>query len=440
MRRTTICRSNRGVVLALVAVPLVVGVLRAQDTTHVDTTRAQDTTHAAPAPGVEGTGQLPATHTVSRGETLWSISQLYFGDPLLWPEIYRLNTSVVEDPHWIYPGEVLTLAPLAGLAQAPTDTAATVPQGAVAVGDTVHADTVHADTVHADTVKADTGAAPIAAPPPDTTQAAPIEPPPPPPATESYQTIFDRPRSRTEEVRDILRAYANQPYRPLRRGEFYTAGWLTEKETLPWGDVLGTTSKPAIHRLSERTTAMRFEEIAIRPPAQASYHVGDSLLLARLGRQVPDWGDVVVPVGVARVTAVQPRQVLADVILQFGQVHDGQLALPLEPFKDPGQVRPAPVGQGLEGHIIDARDLRALSGAQQIYFIDKGRADGVVPGDVFEVYRPASGEVGSASEEVLVQLMIVHAREHSASGLVIQVTQPDVTPGMPVRLVKKMPS
>ena len=39
-----------------------------------------------------------------------------------------------------------------------------------------------------------------------------------------------------------------------------------------------------------------------------------------------------------------------------------------------------------------------------------------------------------------MQLMIVHTREHSASGLVIQVTRPDVTPGMAVRLVKKMPS
>ncbi len=423
MRRTTICRSSRGAALALAAAPLMIGVLRAQDTTHVDTTRAQDTTHAAAAQ----LGQLPATHTVSRGETLWSISVLYFGDPLLWPEIYRLNTSVVEDPHWIYPGEVLNLSALTGLAQAPTDTATTVAQGARTGADTVKADTTKADTVVA------------AGPPPDTAQPAPVEPPPPP-AAEAYQTIFDRPRTRTQEVRDILRAYANQPYRPLRRGEFYSAGWLTERETLPWGEVLGNTSPPSIPRLSSRTTAMQFQEIAVSPPSRASYHVGDSLLLARITGEVPGWGEVVVPMGVARVTVVQPRQVLAEVILQFSQVHDRQLALPLEPFKDPGQVRPAPVGKGLEGRVIRARDMHAIGGSQQIYFIDKGRADGVVPGDVFEVYRPSSGQVGAPSEEVHMQLMIVHTREHSASGLVIQVTRPDVTPGMAVRLVKKMPS
>src|SRR2546422_3357268 len=86
MRRTTICRSSRAVLLALVAGLLGVPGLGAQDTT-----RAADTSQAPAAPA----GQLPESHVVTRGETLWSISQLYFSDPLLWPEIYRLNTTVV---------------------------------------------------------------------------------------------------------------------------------------------------------------------------------------------------------------------------------------------------------------------------------------------------------------------------------------------------------
>jgi len=414
MRRTTICRSSRAVVLVLAMVPLTWSVLP-----------AQDTTQAAPA----AIGQVPATHTVSPGETLWSISQMYFADPLLWPEIYRLNTNVVEDPHWIYPGEVLVLGPVVG-GVPPGDTVVAVPS------DTT---TAAADTVPA--VGGDTIAAVPDTMPADTSQLL-VEPPPPQPVSEGAETMFDRRRTTQQRVQDVLRAYSHQPYRPLRAGEFYAAGFLTENERLPWGTVIGVTTPPAIYRLSDRSTAMPYDEVSIKPPSRASYHVGDSLLIVRIDRaiQFGDWGEVVVPLGIARVTGVEDEQVLARVITQFGRIRDGHLSLPLEPFKNPGEVRPTPIEHGLEGHLLASRDSRAIAGPQQFFFIDKGRSEGVVLGDVFEVYRPASGDVGSPSEEVRAVLMIVHTREHSATGLILQIVHPGLEPRMPVRLVKKMPS
>jgi len=417
MRRTTICRSSRAALLVLAAVPLPWTLLA-----------AQDTTQAAPS----AMAQVPASHTVARGETLWSIAQMYFADPLLWPEIYRLNTNVVEDPHWIYPGEVLVLGPVAGAVAQGGDTVLAVPQDTSAAA--------------ADTVKAQAGdtiaAVPTDTTPADTTQAAFVEPPPPEPVGESYETMFDRRRTTQQRVQDVLRAYVHQPYRPLRSGEFYAAGFLTENERLPWGTVIGVTTPPAIYRLSDRTTAMTYDEISIKPPSRASYHVGDSLLVARIDRalQFGDWGEVVVPLGIARVTSVEEEQVLARVITQFGRIRNGHLSLPLEPFKNPGEVRPTPVEQGLAGHLLASRDSRPIATPQQFFFIDKGRHDGVVPGDVFEVYRPATGDLGSASEEVRAVLMIVHTREHSATGLVLQIMHPGLDPHLPVRLIKKMPS
>src|SRR5438552_1743748 len=426
MRRTTICRSKQAALLALVAGLLGAGglapALAAQDTTQARPETpppATDTSQAAPAPAP--LGALPATHVVTTGETLWSIAQLYYSDPLLWPEIYRLNTSLIDDPHWIYPGEELSLA-AGGVAQVP---------GQPTPGDTVHA-VPGPGTVVA--VAADTTALL------DTTVVE--APPPAAEPTEGYQTIFDRRRTATQEVRDVLRAYANQPYRPVRRGEFYAAGFLTEGEKLPYGRVLGNTSIPAIPRLTDRSSAMPFDQIAIQPPRGASYHVGDSLLIVRVDRDIAGWGGVVVPVGVARVTELQQRQVLAQVLanMQFGRIHEGHLALPLEPFKDPGEVRPTPVEQGLQGQVIAERDVHELAALQQIIFINRGRAEGVTLGDLFEVFRPAVGRPGTASEQVQVVVEIVHTREHSCSGLILNVDHPALIPGMPVRLIRKMPS
>ncbi len=431
MRRTTICRSSRAALLALVAVPLAYWSLPAQDTTQA----VQDTTQAAaPTTGLAQPplGELPSTHTVARGETLWSIAQLYFNDPLLWPEIYRLNTAVVEDPHWIYPGEVLSVSG-AGAGDV---------AGAPATGDTVTAiaqGTPQADTVPRELAPGDTVAAlPVDTMITDTTQAlALIEEPPPVAGDESYQTIFDRPRSSYLDTRATLRAYADQPYRPLRRGEFYSAGFLSENEHLPWGQVVGTTDISAIPRLTDRTSTSQFGRIVVEPPPHASYHVGDSVLIARIDREEGDWGDVVVPSGVARVVEVAKHQILAEVVMVFGRIHNGQLVLPLEPFKDPGDTRPTPVVSGLQGRVIHQRDVHPIAGPQQVIFIDRGRADGVVPGDVFQVYV---GQAGTASEEVRAVVEVIHTRDHSCSGLVLMLKNPQLVPGVPVRLIRKMPS
>ena len=49
-------------------------------------------------------------YVVRRGDTLWDISKRFYGNPLLWPRLWELN-SFIDNPNLIYPGQVLSLKP-----------------------------------------------------------------------------------------------------------------------------------------------------------------------------------------------------------------------------------------------------------------------------------------------------------------------------------------
>jgi LysM repeat protein len=55
----------------------------------------------------------PDRYTVQSGDTLWSISKVFLQDAWYWPEIWYANPQV-ENPHRIYPGDVLALTYVEG--------------------------------------------------------------------------------------------------------------------------------------------------------------------------------------------------------------------------------------------------------------------------------------------------------------------------------------
>ncbi|MDX8385564.1 MAG: LysM peptidoglycan-binding domain-containing protein [Gallionella sp.] len=59
--------------------------------------------------GLDVRNDAPDRHIVVKGDTLWDISGKFFNDPWKWPHIWGLNKESINNPHWIYPGDIILL-------------------------------------------------------------------------------------------------------------------------------------------------------------------------------------------------------------------------------------------------------------------------------------------------------------------------------------------
>lgn len=239
---------------------------------------------------------------------------------------------------------------------------------------------------------------------------------------------------------DALKAYSEQPYRPLRTGEVYSAAFLTEGRELPFGTTIGSSSSasqtPSPAAVTSLGTAM-----SVRPPQGGSYRVGDTLIVAEVTAGPNDWGKRVIPTGVLVVTGQTEHQVLTEVVAIYGFVRGGQAVFPASPVANPGQVRPVAVQDGPTGVIIASVMPRELMMSGGHLFSDLGQRDGIRLGDFVEVRRPATVDdrVAESAGGVMATGQVVHLSPNSSTIKLTNVLMPDIRPGTPIVRVATLP-
>jgi hypothetical protein len=317
---------------------------------------------------------------------------MYLNDPFLWPEIYRLNTEIVEDPHWIFPGEVLALPDPAslGVPIMPT-TADDVAPGAM-TGPTVF------------------------------TSATP---------------------TRAAGVAASSRIALRQPAPPIREWEYYAAPWV-DREGGPRGSgkIVDGVAIPGIGTEVEHDRLQFQDRVYITPPASALPQPGDRYLTYTHGPVLPRLGQVMIPTGIVEVERVGVGEATTvRIVRQFDEIKVSHFVMAMDTLQMPVGGELTTVELGVTARIQWMRGDPVLAWVQQYVVLDASARDGIRLGDRFTFVRGRVRGPGNVMlpEEQIAEAQVIRVTDRAVTAIVVAQTHPAIREGTLARLTGRMP-
>jgi hypothetical protein len=378
---------------------------------------------SAPLVAQDSTAAKPTTHTVAKGDNLWNLSQRYLGNPFLWTELYRLNRDVVEDPHWIYPGEVLRL-PGAEVAQVPDSQSQPV-------------------TPPVKPVPADSTPAPVEV-------AQPMQPRVQPPTDPGLQTErFPRVTSAGSSAPTTSGSALGELAPPLpptvRSGEAIVAPFV-DREGGPrsYGRIVKSGDLAGIGQASERFRFQAYDRVMIEPPVGQVAPEGERYLAYRLGPIIENMGQVMIPTGVVEVIEA-PRAgapAVAKVVKAFNELSASDRLILLDTSGTGITTRPRRVTGGPSTTVRWVYGEPVLPSLQNYVVLGVTSRNGVRVGDEYVIYRPRpKAEEGIPTDPAVPagKVQVVRSTPFGVTAIIIGQEQPSISEGMPARVIARMP-
>jgi hypothetical protein len=132
--------------------------------------------------------------------------------------------------------------------------------------------------------------------------------------------------------------------------------------------------------------------------------------------------------GVVEITQLQPNYAIGTIIASYRPINLEDKLMPYYRRTPKIILKDSP--RGLEGKIIEAEDHNRIIGDQMIAFIDKGKKDGVHPGQFYNVFHQVSEHLSPKKQGKITllpvdiaELLVVHTENTTAT---VVITKADV--------------
>jgi hypothetical protein len=332
-------------------------------------------------------GPNEVVHVVKKGDTLWDLAKAYLKNPFRWPEVFQRNTDIVENPHWIYPGETIRIP----------------------------ASEVKPEVLARVTTKP--------APPSDRTVFSTLPPGMVPDRIGSNGEVLGR-----EAVSGVPRGEIESAPFALKLGGPSNKGAL-----------VAAYDRPGIQAAAGERRFQLHDRVFAELPSGVARTPGDLVLAYRLGPQIGESAQLVIPTGVLRVESSQAGQPsIVRVVRQFGEITLDQSIIPLESIA-PVVGRAVAVPPGPAERVVYVASEPVLPSLQNYVLLSTSSMNGVRVGDQFTLIDDSVDPKHPAPPVPAAIAEVVRVTPYAVTVIVVDHEQPRIYPGMLARLSARAP-
>ncbi len=329
-------------------------------------------------------GPDEVTHVVKKGDTLWDLAKAYLKDPFRWPDVFKRNTDIVENPHWIYPGETIR-----------------IPSSEVK---------------------------------PEVLARVATKPAPP-----SDKTVFGDWDRAVNDARNTG-VLGREAGGGVPVGEIEAAPFSARRGgPAGSGRLAAAYDRPGIQAAAGSRRFQLKDRIFVELPRGAARRAGEVLLAYRMGPVIGDDAQVVLPTGMLRVESVEPGQpALARVIRQFDEMTLDQKVMSLETLQ-PSVGSATAVSPGPTERVIYIMHDPVLPSLQSYIILSARGSSGVRVGDQFTLMDDSVDPRYPAPPVPAAVAEVVRVTPQGVTAIIVDQEQPRIYEGMPARLTARAP-